>query len=40
MYRATTELEKRMAAKQCEMCGAEDISFHIHHVHRLKGFKG
>jgi len=40
IYRGTTELEKRISAKQCEMCGAEDISFHIHHVHRLKDLKG
>jgi group II intron reverse transcriptase/maturase len=40
MYAGRTELEKRISAKKCEMCGKENVSFHIHHVHKLKDLKG
>lgn len=36
----TTELEKRISAKQCEWCGKENVKFEIHHVKRLKDLKG
>lgn len=34
-------LEKRLKAKKCELCGAEDAdSYEIHHIHKLKDLKG
>ena len=34
------ELDKRISAKKCELCGAENISFEIHHINKLKNLKG
>jgi len=40
MYAGKTELERRISAKKCEICGAENVSFEIHHIHKLKDLKG
>lgn len=40
MYAGRTELEQRMLAHKCEICGKENVSFNIHHIHRLKDLKG
>jgi len=40
VYAGTTELEQRISAKKCEMCGKENVEFHIHHVHAVKDLKG
>lgn len=40
VFRARTELEQRISAKKCELCGAENVPFEIHHIHRLKDLKG
>lgn len=40
MYSGRTELECRMIARKCEMCGKENVPFHIHHVHKVKDLKG
>lgn len=34
------ELDKRISAKKCEFCGAENIAFEIHHINKLKNLKG
>ena len=34
------ELEKRLKASKCELCGAENSTFEIHHVNKLKNLKG
>lgn len=34
------ELDKRISAKKCEICGAENIAFEIHHINKLKNLKG
>ena len=34
------ELDKRISAKKCELCGAENIAFEIHHINKLKNLKG
>ncbi|MCQ9628373.1 group II intron reverse transcriptase/maturase [Cetobacterium somerae] len=36
-----TELEDRLKANQCELCGinGSDIEFHIHHINKLKTIK-
>lgn len=36
-----TELEDRLKANQCELCGIKgsDIEFHIHHINKLKTIK-
>lgn len=41
MYRGRTELERRLTASECEICGNSDIDgeFHIHHVNKLKDLK-
>jgi len=36
IYAWRTKLEKCISAKCCEICGAENVSFEIHHIHRLK----
>lgn len=40
-FRGRTELEKRLSAGECEICGFSDIDgeFHIHHVNKLKDLK-
>lgn len=35
-----TGLLKRLEAKQCEWCGAENVPLEIHHVKKLKDLKG
>jgi len=40
MYANRTELEKRISAKKCEICGKENVPFEIHHVHKIKDLKG
>lgn len=40
MFKGTTELEKRISAKECEWCGKQNVAFEIHHVKRLKDLKG
>lgn len=40
MYAGRTELEQRISAKRCELCGKENVPFNIHHVHRLKDLRG
>ena len=39
-YAGRTELEQRISARKCEICGKENVSFEIHHVHKLKDLKG
>lgn len=39
-YYGFNELDKRISAKKCELCGAENIDFEIHHINRLKNLKG
>lgn len=34
------ELEKRLKADKCELCGTESAPFEIHHVNKLKNLKG
>lgn len=34
------ELDKRVSAKKCELCGAENTNFEIHHINKLKNLKG
>ena len=34
------ELDKRISAKKCELCGAENTNFEIHHINKLKNLKG
>jgi hypothetical protein len=37
----TTTFEKRLAAKQCELCGAtEAAQYEIHHINKVKDLKG
>ncbi|HHY73162.1 MAG TPA: hypothetical protein GX497_08035 [Bacillus bacterium] len=40
-FRGRTELENRLSAGECEICGFSDIDgeFHIHHVNKLKDLK-
>ncbi|MEQ6377285.1 reverse transcriptase domain-containing protein [Bacillaceae bacterium S4-13-56] len=40
-FRGRTELESRLSAGECEICGFSDIDgeFHIHHVNKLKDLK-
>ncbi len=38
-YTGRTELEQRISARKCEMCGKENVPFNIHHVHKLKDLK-
>lgn len=40
IFKARTELEQRINAKRCELCGAENVQFEIHHIHRMKDLKG
>lgn len=40
IYAGRTELEQRISAKKCELCGKENVPFNIHHVHKLKDLKG
>lgn len=40
IYANRTELEQRMMAHKCEMCGKENVPFNIHHIHKLKDLKG
>jgi hypothetical protein len=39
-YYGYSELDKRINAKKCELCGAENTDFEIHHVNRMKNLKG
>ncbi|MBS3902283.1 MAG: group II intron reverse transcriptase/maturase [Dethiobacter sp.] len=34
------ELEKRLKANKCELCGGESPPFEIHHINKLKNLKG
>ncbi|WP_433409363.1 hypothetical protein [Butyricicoccus intestinisimiae] len=34
------ELEKRLKANKCELCGVEKPPFEIHHINKLKNLKG
>lgn len=42
MFQARGELEQRIRAKQCEICGDNDANtkFEVHHVNKLKNLKG
>jgi len=35
-----TTLEKRLAAKICELCGKIDVPLAMHHVNKVKNLKG
>ena len=39
-YYGINELDKRISAKKCELCGAENVDFEIHHINKLKNLKG
>jgi len=39
-YANRTELEQRISARKCEICGKENVPFNIHHVHKVKDLKG
>lgn len=39
-YAGRTELEQRMKASKCELCGKENVKFHIHHINKVKNLKG
>ena len=39
-YYGFSELEKRISAKKCELCGEENTDFEIHHVNKMKNLKG
>ncbi|WP_372370117.1 hypothetical protein [Candidatus Uabimicrobium sp. HlEnr_7] len=39
LYSGTTELEQRLAAKQCESCNKTEQPFYVHHVRRVKDLK-
>ena len=39
-YVGRTELEQRMKASKCELCGKENVKFHIHHTNKVKNLKG
>ena len=36
----TNSLLKRLAARQCEWCGAQDVEIEVHHVRKLKNLSG
>jgi len=38
--RTRTSLEKRLSAKECELCGNTNIPLEIHHVNKVKNLKG
>lgn len=40
IYAGRTELERRISAKKCELCGKENVPFNIHHIHKVKDLKG
>ncbi|WFR56194.1 reverse transcriptase domain-containing protein [Anaerocolumna sp. AGMB13025] len=40
MYTQRTELEQRMNAQKCELCGKENVPFNIHHIRKVKDLKG
>jgi len=42
VYQCTTELEKRLKACVCEICGTnnEKVEYEVHHVNRVKNLKG
>lgn len=42
VYQCTTELEKRLKANKCELCGTEEqgLKFEVHHVNKVKNLKG
>lgn len=42
VYQGRNDLEKRLSAKQCELCGDNhpDTKFEIHHVNKIKNLKG
>lgn len=40
MYTQRTELEQRMNAQKCELCGKDNVPFNIHHVRKVKDLKG
>ena len=33
-------LEARLKANKCELCGAENAEYEIHHINKLKNLKG
>jgi group II intron reverse transcriptase/maturase len=42
VYQGRNDLEKRLSAKQCELCGDNhpDTKFEIHHINKVKNLKG
>lgn len=42
VYRASGELEQRLKANSCEMCGnsGDNFKYEVHHVNKLKNLKG
>ncbi|MCU6396727.1 hypothetical protein KW820_22630, partial [Enterobacter quasiroggenkampii] len=41
VYQCTTELEKRLKANKCEICGkTENTKFELHHINKVKNLKG
>ncbi|MGY0353541.1 HNH endonuclease [Enterococcus avium] len=42
IFQGTTELEQRINARKCELCGDEhpNTKFEIHHINKLKNLKG
>ncbi|MFJ8530112.1 group II intron reverse transcriptase/maturase [Bacillus sp. NPDC094106] len=42
VYQGRNDLEKRLNAKQCELCGDNhpDTKFEIHHINKIKNLKG
>jgi group II intron reverse transcriptase/maturase len=42
VYQGKTDLEQRLSAKECELCGdnSPDMQFEIHHVNKVKNLKG
>ncbi|MBP3039263.1 group II intron reverse transcriptase/maturase [Bacillaceae bacterium Marseille-Q3522] len=41
-YQNTSEMEKRLKAKECELCGQNDptLKYEVHHVNKMKNLKG
>lgn len=39
IYQCTTELESRLKADKCEICGTTEDKFELHHVNKVKNLK-
>lgn len=40
IYQCTTELESRLKADECEICGTNEGKFELHHINKVKNLKG